>query len=433
MTTFNLNYIWDRDELISLVYPVISKKFPYSYNDVVNNYNKIINDLSSDDLHQIAQLIFIKYDDQDRIVYHPYLTAFAISRGLSRDTFVGWLSSDYPSINLHLYIKNFLLDGIFLLIPSSINVSEVITNFVNNKVLRLNYNNFLFIDGDNVQSNAIPIYRGLINIKSFSFFVQTIIPQFIEGYQQLYGLNNNSIVLSYATKKDAADVDLNIISTLVVNYNLRQEHQANYYIVTNDQYANEIELANNDIISHYPNNHSVYQWYDQKDKNVQWNYQDYDIMTGDLLHNLNMNTSFSTWFIRLIKENLSLNPIDLYRDIFTLVRQSNNFDDLYKLIKNLSITESQKDNLFSQYLVLTSSRFFSFDDLRLIVKVHFDYLLNTSQFDLNTFLNLPINPIIYFFYPGSTFNDLLINYADFRYIFGITQITKWGNVITSLS
>lgn len=431
MATFNLSYNWDRNELIDLVYTVISKKFPYSYNDVVNNYEKIINDLSSDDLHQIAQLIFIKYDDQERIVYHPYLTAFAISRGLSRDTFVGWLSSDYPSINLHLYIKNFLLDGIFLLIPSSINVSEAIINFVNNKPLRLSYKNVVFIDGDNVQSNAIPIYRELIDIKTFSFFVQTIIPQFIEGYQQLYGSNNNTIVLSYATKKDAADVDLNIISTLVVNSNLRQQHQANYYIVTNDQYANEIELANNDIIDHYPNNNSIYRWYDQKEKDNEWHYS--NIMTGDLLHSLNMNSSFSAWFIRLIKDNLTLEPIELYYDIFILVRQSNDFKDLYQLIKNLPISESQKDNLFSQYLVLTSSRFFSFDDLRLIFKTHFDYLSTTKQFNLNTFLNLPVNQIIYFFYPGSSFSDLLINYTDFRYIFGIKQITKWGNVITNIS
>lgn len=146
-----------------------------------------------------------------------------------------------------------------------------------------------------------------------------------------------------------------------------------------------------------------------------------------------MKISFSSWFIRLIKENLNLSPIDLYRDIFALVRKSNDFNDLYELITNLPISENQKENLFSQYLVLTSSRFFSFDDLRLFFKDHFYYLSNVKQFDLNTFLSIPVNSLIYFFYPGSTFSDLLINYNDFKYIFGIKNITKWGNIITSIS
>lgn len=423
---------------------------------ILNNYEQRVKKLSKSDLLYIARKVFLK---NNRPTFNA--SVFALNRNLTPKIFISWLTERFDSNVIHPMIRDFMKNGIIGANALSTNFANLSISFINNDEIRKQYSTFFYIDGDNLQSYAIPLYKGIIQpqitgngkIKVLSFYVYKILPSFITVFHELNKieypeyLNTLNIISSYDDKKDAADVGLNSASTLILDRILRDSILSNSSIITNDKFANEIVRISDSLINNYMINNSTYQWIDpvfdrrnyRKDPwHPNTNLSQYMNFTVDKFEISPIG--FSSYFIRLIRLNQRIEPIPSYQYIFQLVRETESFDEMMTIINERVQDIEKRIDLTSQYFVLSGSRYFSLSELSRYFLTHINYLKNSRNQGiellygeyLQQFLNLEINPLFFYVYPGIDISDLILNYLDFRTIFRIQSFEHEGRIVTKL-
>mgnify|MGYP007059390488 FL=1 len=421
---------------------------------IVNNYDFYVNNFSAEDYLNIANKILVRYTDNG-IIYHPKMTEFAITYGYDKNLLKKWLNYEVPVPGIEYIFKMLLRTGIFIPIVYNIKLSQFFIEFVYNISKRKKYKNLIYIDGDNLQSMAIPIYKEIINAsntKIMGFYVYKIIPSFIDLYTKLNHLEYNesiSIISSMNDKKDAADVALNTAHSVIMDRNMQDKINTHNYVVTNDEYSVEIVEQSQQINGNFAESDSFFyrintiSFKPQKkdylylDVWYPFNYDFVKLPYGDLVPGLNITEySYSPWFINLIKLNENIKAIPQYENIFRFIRSSNNFTELYSHINNFFINYTDKLIYFSQYLVIVSMKYFSYHELINYYSNHINYIKGLNVLEgqpLIEFLSMDFNDILKYFYKVKNLEEMLLVNEDLKIIFNINKIDTFANKIIRIT
>jgi hypothetical protein len=339
-------------------------------------YRSVINNLNSDEIREIVNSIL----NPSRLI-----GVFAVNQNLEPQSFRNWLTrgGDYPDA---LYkAKQFLKTGEFMKVPISINFIDNIKNIPYDIPM------YVFIDGDNVQQGIIPLFNfslawnnsALANI----FFRYDAIPPYVYVLQEIFGLNQSSlrVIPSMDNKKDAADVNLTATSTIIANNisNSTDFDRKNMTIVTNDQFAYELHLILERLLSYHFMDIDNLDFVTRFDpRNIE---QDDWVSLGPVLaealglNYAQMNTTgYSTnWFIDFLKKYYDLPVPERYLDFVSLIRQANNRQSL---LNSIGRSTQNPIDLYHQYLVLTGQRYFLPTDLQPLLGDAYIFMKDNSEF-----------------------------------------------------
>jgi hypothetical protein len=303
---------------------------------------------------------------------------------------------------------------------------------------------YMAIDGDNLTSTAIPYYKNILK-SDFSgklfisaYFGLGAIPYYITPFENLYKTLGKYYVSSYVGKKEAADVDMsyNIFNAFFLKGDIQ------YVVISNDRASVEItELV-------LDNDEGKCTWIDPfpgGDRSGDYlNWYPFDILSKDKVYFMVIDSSlpsirqdskfsYGISFIEIIKQFGSINVDNLYLQSVNILRDENmnTFVDFFNnVINSLFFSKFDKFDIFSQYLVLTGSRFFTYKELRPIFKLQLDYINTRRNFlkilagqDLKQFLDLPVDDNILDVYKVFNMKELLyFNIRDFQIVFDIGDV-----------
>ena len=456
MNNFIIKNILSVDDLAQIIQSVYEEDNQYlNINDISNNYGYYLEKFKSDDYLRLANKLLVRFTDDSRIKYHPKLTEFAITYGYDKNLLKKWLNSEIDVPGIESIFKMLFRTGIFIPIVNNVKISQLFIEFVYNLNERQKYNTLIYIDGDNLQTMTIPIYKEIINasnIKILGFYVYKIIPHFIDLYTRINSQEYNKsirIISSMNDKKDAADVALNTAHSVILDRNMQDQIASSNYVVTNDEYAVEIIEESIEISQNQIGNESTFERintvsfkpqrkeYLYKDVWYPFNYDFVRLPYGNLVPGLNITDySYSPWFITLIKSNLTIKPVARYERIFQYIRESNNFEELYRKIDSVFNDDNYKLIYWSQYLVIISMKYFSFDELIGYFRDHVTYIEGKNVLEgnaLNEFMSIEFNDILKYFYRVTNLEEMLITNEDLKIIFNIKEIYTFVNKISRIS
>jgi hypothetical protein len=340
-----------------------------------------IQNLTLSELRHIAYTFFVSTNQKK----HPYFSQFSIANGIQPQDFFDWINNnrDVNYINMVNSIKKILINYELFPKPTYINAVEAYRKYNEKKK---DYFLIISLDGDNLQYAVVPLLKNIIQnpeILIYSYYVNNLVPYYISYFQRKYGSNKVNIVVSYDIKKDASDVELqyvhNAIMTDAINNNLPKSS----IVVTNDGYRIELKQLFDQLTANFNPFRSTIQTmhiYDPFRSEVDDKYWTFsnnvNVNNGYYIHSLRERSiiAFTDWIIQMFKDFDGFTISPEYQGIYQIIRNTESFSQLMIAINTLNTDIYEKYNLFSQYCVLTGSKFFSYSELRNILKDHYEYL-----------------------------------------------------------
>lgn len=438
---------YTQDELWKVVKDVADRSevsvTPYEYENIVRK-------LSPDQLRNISQQLFLEVRPDGTLKYHPNLIRYAISTGIPRSQMLDWLR-ELSTVNNFLIITSIrrtLVTGV-IRYDDDIKALEVEDNF---KKISDNISLYITLDGDNITTGGIPFYKDIINVHTkgiftASYFGLGVIPYYVPSFADLYKMKPTYYVSSYNPTKEAADVDFsyNIFMGLFNNIDVI------YLMVTNDRAANEIvklctQFGGKSLsIDPYPT--------PRDDGNIWYGF---DIISESPYKNVfktscikNLRTrgvgrlglAFSSAFINYIKtfRSTPIVAFNEYRFTVDTIHSTPNFITFYNAVdKSLFLTSSQKFDKFSEYLVFTGTKYFSYPELRKMLSLQYNYILSYKSRGirilegevLDSFLSTPVPAELRDIFKVFNMDELLyFNSFDISAALGLSQIEGMSNFV----
>lgn len=439
---------YTQDELWNIVRDVISqtgvpnKVTPYEYENIIRR-------LIPDQLRRISQRLFIEVNPDGTLKYHPDLVRYSISTNIPRSQMLDWLK-DLSTVNNFLIIQSIrrtLVTGV-IKYDDDIKTLEVEDHFDN---LFRDISLYISLDGDNITTGGIPFYKDIINthvkrIFTASYFGLGAIPYYIPSFVDLYKMKPTYYVSSYNSTKEAADVDIsyNIFTSLFKDPNII------HVIVTNDRMANEVVK----LCTQFGGKSLWIDPYITLDDRNPW--FGFDILDASPYRNIfktscikslrsgrvnRLGLAFSSAFISYIKA-FGTSPsvaFEEYKFTVDLIHSAPDFMTFYNSIsKSVFLNPSQKFDRFSEYLVFTGTKYFSYPELRRMLSLQLNYILNYKSRrvsilegpELDTFLNTPVPEELRDIFKVFNMDELLyFNSFDISAALGIIDIDGMSNLV----
>jgi len=409
MSFFPYKSHYSYDEIKNIFYPNLYKiirgnNFVEPYSD--SKYLELINHTLNNPF-TAARFLYLIYGPPN-VIYggnknkeiESALDLFSMSNSIAPADFKKWYSQPSPNVDIFLAIKRFLLDGSLYF-----DIKKGYLNDLTADILK-SYSGkdyVLLLDGDNLYYHIGHLFKILgSNVYAISFFrrnnISPIYGGYLELYNRIYNLNDTKIatVESYGARKDAADVELTTaMAYLKINQNLKNIKVGKYYIVTGDEYANELVITSNEffkienyvlrlnsqlidftnyisrtMLSHWtinPADFPVNYFGELNPKILTERIKPNVSDTNNINFFINSNHPSTTnpintnWLIDFIKSGIKLSdlPNNDYRLIIELLQQKNilSYRDFVNELNNFS--SSDKLNLLEQYLVLIGTKYFT--------------------------------------------------------------------------
>lgn len=442
----------------------ISRRNVHDYMDIDDSiredYEYMVDNLDDMKAAKIMHLIFGRPGEvfnrrSDKYQNVALLEHFAMYNHIETDEVYPWYSGSKPNSKMIEAVKRFLRIG-FLYLEYNTNNSIQYKDTLIRKYS--GYNNIVFIDGDNLYFHISPLFRIFDNEYYFIFFSKrNNISEIFSSYYHLLGNPTSiDIITSFDTKKDAADVNLNLVSTYIRDSHLSEDYDTkNFYVLTGDQYAVEIcALSNYQIGVNIRDLASNFSWLNAQPlfyNGRNWSFQINSIdnrIFGEILpkeyehrmrfdryninlflssnQNRNYDPMCTPYLINLIKERGDLALYGGYKEVQDILSDESvhNFDSFSQSISNRP--QEKRRDLLESYLVLVGAKYFTRSELlfnflphhvsfvsRLFMGNELDrYTLENDE--LIEFLNLPVNKLesLGAFYQFSNVDELFYRNID---------------------
>jgi len=279
---------------------------------------------------------------------------FATNYGLEHPTFQNWILGKAEARDSRRAVINFFITGL------SASPNVFMSTALNIKSINYLSTIYLFVDGDNLLTRAIPIFtfsrawkdRVYANL----FYRNDGFPAFVGVLQRLFGLVGSgsplTLVGSYGTQKDASDVALTSTVVSLVTDNKFYEWTKEISIVTNDRFANEVVFTVDDLIKAYSITGNPVKGIDPKASTNDW-YPEISYLDDED----NMPGGFTTWFIDFL-----INPHEVpvpipedYQEIVALIRWAKSGKAVTDYIRSKKGIRGYL--LYQQYLVICGMKY----------------------------------------------------------------------------
>jgi len=378
-----------------------------SRQNTINDYKNLVNNINNIQALHFLYKIFDHPTELKMTRQWSRLEHFAMSNYINVKYLKQWYwGSNPPTNQIFRAVKKLLLHGV-IFIPIK---SDNLINYKNTSLNKYtNYQNIIFIDGDNLYSHITPLFR--LDDRRYHNIIFFKKDNISDIFAALYNFNPQiaDVIVSMGTLKDAADVDLTILSTFIrENVINKKIINKDFYILTGDEYADEvINISNSDLYSN--KNTSLFQRlnaqpiiFDRNSPNS-WAYdpRDFQFLTygeplpkdyGDRLYfNAANITMYDQWNSVQYIPMCSTWMIDLIRDRSPNISLASNYSRIQLLISRIDISNYQelkveilkiqdpivRIDLFEKYLVLVAAKYFTRTELiRFFLHPHFTYISN---------------------------------------------------------